>query len=87
MKNLKKEDYIVRHEIKQNVINGNPAIRTIDAYKCLEDYKNDYVNGFIDFLSQRYKGIKKDNIMFEKQYYEQMYEKSSDLLNSMSKPK
>ena len=87
MKNLKKEDYITKYEVKQKMINGNPAIRTIDAYKCLEDYKNDYVNGFIEFLSQRYKGINKDNIMFEKKYYEQQFEKSSALLDAISEEK
>lgn len=84
MKNLKKEEYITKFEIKQNVINGNPAIRTIDAYKCLEEYKEDYVNNFIEFLSQRYKGIKKDNLMHEKRYFEQLYEKSSENLDYLT---
>jgi uncharacterized protein (UPF0305 family) len=85
MKDIKKEEYITKFEIKQNVINGNPAIRTIDAYKCLDEYKNDYVDNFIDFLSQRYKGIKKDNLLHEKIYFESLYEKSSELLNKLSK--
>lgn len=85
MKNIKKEEYITKYEIKQNIINGNPAMRTIDAYKCLEEYKNDYVDSFIDYLSQRYRGIKKDNIMAEKLYFERLYEKSSELIDNVSK--